>query len=148
MCPKANKVRVKKKKITLTHSLFKENDWKTVLRKHFLNTLGIKQDFVYGAITKANDTGIVSQMREASTKTTKVHLKTTLMRSRITSKVFLWFPPTTAAMTHLNCSWRLLKPQFYVPILRRIAKAEDKGWVTQSKYREIFNRLQSWIFCS
>ena len=115
------------KKITLTHSLFKENDRKTVLRKHFLNTLGIKQDFVYGAITKANDTGIVSQMREASTKTTKVHLKTTLMRSRITSKVFLWFPPTTAAMTHLNCSWRLAQAavqyRFYVESQKLKTKA-------------------------
>ena len=103
----SNKVRVEKKKSTLTYSLFKEIDRKTALRKHFLNNLGIKQDFVYGVITKANDTGIVSQMREASTKTTKVHLKTTLMRSRITSKVFLWFPSTIAAMMHLNCSWRL-----------------------------------------
>ena len=58
MCPTRSESR---KKFTLTYSLFKKNDRKAVCRKYFLTTLGIKQDFVYGAITKANDTGIISQ---------------------------------------------------------------------------------------
>ena len=58
MCPTRSESR---KQFTLTYSLFKKNDRKAVCRKYFLNTLGIKQDFVYGAITKVNDTGIISQ---------------------------------------------------------------------------------------
>ena len=58
LCPTRSESR---KKFTSTYSLFKKNDRKAVCRKYFLNTLGIKQDFVYGAITIANDTGIISQ---------------------------------------------------------------------------------------
>ena len=130
-----------RRKFTLTYSLFKENDRRTVCRKYFLNTLGIKQDVVYGAITKANDTAIVSQEERGKHKNHKSASQDSLDEIKIHIKSF---PVVPSHYCRHDTSKLFLEAGLSLSSMYRLyvesQKAEGKGWVTQSKYREIFNK--------